>query len=252
MSLLADQIRTYTPSVEPGVKDLADSPARGYSIRTFEPPDPFLSFQDLSGDGELSIPAHPHAGIETVTYVLEGSFRHRNTATGAHLLNAGQAQVLVAGMGTVHDEASTGRVRAIQIWINLDENQKRGSPRYRQSGVQGHQIAEGLTATQLMYHHARADGGLFMLVDPAHSVFVYALSGDVVIEDIPVKEGQALVLQPGLQTLLFRGAHAEVLVFGAKPLGVTVSRWNGIVMDSPTNVAYSYQRWIRGRMGRLS
>lgn len=251
MALLTEQIRTYTPSLEPGVKDLIDAPSSGYSIRTFEPPDPFLSFQDLSGDGELSIPAHPHAGIETVTYVLEGSFRHRNTATGAHLLGTGQSQVLLAGKGTVHDEASTGRVRAIQIWINLDENQKRGSPRYRQSGAQGHLIADGLTATQLMYHHETVNNGLFMLVDPAHSIFVYALSGDVTVEDVPVKEGQALVLAPGLQALLFRASHAEVLVFGAKPLGVSVSRWNGIVMDTPANVAYSYQRWIRGRMGRL-
>ncbi|MFL5430489.1 MAG: pirin family protein, partial [Myxococcales bacterium] len=98
--------------------------------------DPFLLLDEM-GPVELrpgeakGAPDHPHRGFETVTYVLEGSFEHEDSAGHAGKLAAGDVQWMTAGAGVVHSEmpsrelqSSGGRVHGVQLWVNLPRADK--------------------------------------------------------------------------------------------------------------------------------
>ncbi|MES1912368.1 MAG: hypothetical protein MHM6MM_004654 [Cercozoa sp. M6MM] len=83
-------------------------------------------------------PPHPHRGFETVTYMLEGSNSHRDFKGNHGILNPGDLQWMTAGRGIVHSEMphaadpETGRLRGLQLWVNLPRNKKMMKPRYQE------------------------------------------------------------------------------------------------------------------------
>lgn len=103
--------------------------------------DPFLLFDHFSFDDPLQgpisgFPMHPHRGIETVTYMLEGSTHHRDSLGNAGLIGAGDVQWMTSGRGIMHEEmprrGPSGRVDGFQLWVNLPAAQKMTTPRYQE------------------------------------------------------------------------------------------------------------------------
>lgn len=101
--------------------------------------DPFLLLDDF-GSGNPSdyiagFPWHPHRGIETITYVLEGSVEHGDSIGNTGVIHAGDVQWMTAGGGIIHQEMprgnAAGRLRGIQLWANLPASHKMMEPRYR-------------------------------------------------------------------------------------------------------------------------
>jgi hypothetical protein len=93
--------------------------------------DPFLMMaEDWFTPGTFG--DHPHRGIETVTFVLEGELRHSDNYGGAGLLKPGDAQWMTAGRGIVHcEEPHTPLVHSLQLWVNLPAARKMAAPRYQ-------------------------------------------------------------------------------------------------------------------------
>jgi redox-sensitive bicupin YhaK (pirin superfamily) len=79
---------------------------------------------------------HPHRGIETVTYILEGSVNHRDSLGNAGLIGPGDVQWMTSGRGILHEEmprrGPSGAIQGFQLWVNLPAAQKMGPPRYQE------------------------------------------------------------------------------------------------------------------------
>ncbi|MEQ5826285.1 pirin family protein [Sulfitobacter sp. NFXS29] len=101
--------------------------------------DPFLLFDDFRNDRpedfEKGFPWHPHRGIETITYVLEGTVEHADSLGNTGDLNAGDVQWMTAGSGILHQEMprgnAAGQMHGFQLWGNLPSGQKMTAPRYQ-------------------------------------------------------------------------------------------------------------------------
>ena len=103
--------------------------------------DPFLLLDHFYFDDPLQgpisgFPMHPHRGIETVTYMLEGATHHRDSLGNAGLIGPGDIQWMTSGRGIMHEEMprqdSNGKVNGLQLWVNLPAAQKMTTPRYQE------------------------------------------------------------------------------------------------------------------------
>ncbi len=103
--------------------------------------DPFLLFDHFAFNDPVEgpirgFPMHPHRGIETVTYMLEGSVNHRDSLGNAGLISEGDVQWMTSGRGIMHEEmprrGPTGTIYGFQLWVNLPAAQKMGDPRYQE------------------------------------------------------------------------------------------------------------------------
>ncbi|WP_212523994.1 pirin family protein [Actibacterium sp. MT2.3-13A] len=101
--------------------------------------DPFLLFDDFRNDRPedylRGFPWHPHRGIETITYVLNGTVEHGDSLGNAGTLGAGDVQWMTAGSGILHQEMpkgnATGQMHGFQLWANLPSSMKMCAPRYQ-------------------------------------------------------------------------------------------------------------------------
>jgi hypothetical protein len=103
--------------------------------------DPFLLFDHFAFNNPVEgpivgFPMHPHRGIETVTYMLEGSVHHRDSLGNAGLIGPGDVQWMSSGRGILHEEmprrSPEGNVFGFQLWVNLPARQKMSLPRYQE------------------------------------------------------------------------------------------------------------------------
>ena len=100
--------------------------------------DPFLLLDEFGSDNPddyiAGFPPHPHRGFETVTYMINGKFKHKDTAGNEGYLNDGSVQWMTAGRGVVHSEMpeqTEGLMRGFQLWLNLPKEKKMIDPSYR-------------------------------------------------------------------------------------------------------------------------
>ena len=110
--------------------------------------DPFLLLDDFRNDQPhlyaKGFPWHPHRGIETITYVLEGQVEHKDSLGNSGVLGPGSVQWMTAGSGIMHQEMPTGnaagQMHGFQLWANLPSAEKMTTPRYQD--IQGSDIPE--------------------------------------------------------------------------------------------------------------
>ncbi len=127
--------RTAVPTMEgAGVKL-----HRAFGFQDPSELDPFLLFDDFRNekpeDFEKGFPWHPHRGIETITYVLDGTVSHADSLGNTGNLNAGDVQWMTAGSGILHQEMpegnAKGQMHGFQLWANLPGSLKMTAPRYQ-------------------------------------------------------------------------------------------------------------------------
>ena len=106
--------------------------------------DPFLLFDHFAFNNPIEgpirgFPTHPHRGIETVTYMLEGTVRHRDSLGNAGTIGEGDVQWMTSGRGILHEEmprrSESGNIYGFQLWVNLPAAQKMSQPRYQEVGM---------------------------------------------------------------------------------------------------------------------
>jgi redox-sensitive bicupin YhaK (pirin superfamily) len=114
---------------------------RSISPRASNEHDPFLLFDHFAFNNPLEgpirgFPMHPHRGIETVTYMLDGSVNHRDSLGNAGVIGAGDVQWMTSGCGIMHEEmprrGESGNIYGFQLWVNLPAAQKMDQPRYQE------------------------------------------------------------------------------------------------------------------------
>ncbi len=256
--------------------------------------DPFLLLDHMGAveyaPGEAKgTPWHPHRGFETVTYIIDGAFAHRDTTGGGGLIADGATQWMTAGSGIQHIEqpppelvAAGGLFHGVQLWVNLPRSAKWTPPRYQDirardvkllasqdgsslvrviAGRLGAYEGPGITHTPITYLHATvAPGAKLDLPWPAEfNALVYVLSGRgyVGTENRPLDEGQLAVYGPG-DAVTLRGADKQpsasgqgwdVLVLGGLPIREPVARYGPFVMNTRQEIIDAFEDFQAGRMG---
>lgn len=114
---------------------------RSFGPSRDNPYDPFLLFDHFAFNDPIEgpimgFPTHPHRGIETVTYMLEGNVRHRDSLNNMGVIGPGDVQWMTSGRGILHEEmprrGPSGNVYGFQLWVNLPAAEKMGAPRYQE------------------------------------------------------------------------------------------------------------------------
>jgi redox-sensitive bicupin YhaK (pirin superfamily) len=121
---------------------------RAFGFGDTQETDPFLLFDDFRNerpdDYLAGFPWHPHRGIETITYILEGSVEHRDSIGSHGTLGKGDVQWMTAGRGIMHQEMpqgdAQGRMHGFQLWANLPSSLKMTAPRYQD--IKGAEVPE--------------------------------------------------------------------------------------------------------------
>ncbi|WP_421996255.1 pirin family protein [Reyranella sp.] len=217
---------------------------------------------------------HPHAGIEVLSYLLEGGVEHRDSMGFRDRLGAGDAQWIRAGRGILHAEQPQGGRHGLQLWTSLPPAEKLAEPTYRsfraadipeirRPGAQVRVIAgsvEGIAgpmvlATPTVFAHVELAAGASttLAVDADQELGLYVLAGGVKIGDGTVGTGELAVLTPGASmTLAADGAQAATAaLIGGRPAEGPILFAGPFVMDTPERLVQARQDYLAGRMGRL-
>jgi len=227
--------------------------------------DPFLMLDAFGTDNPQDyiggFPDHPHRGFETVTYMIAGRMRHRDSAGNEGLLENGGVQWMTAGRGVVHSELpeqEDGRMEGFQLWLNLPARDKMSAPWYRDIGsaeIAQVRTADGVTArviagathgvlgavqreaTQPLYLDLHfEEGGSFSQPLPAgHNAFVYVYRGSVDITGgaVPAQHMAILGNDPDSDGVVLRAAGpARALLIAGRPLNEPIAQYGPFVMNT--------------------
>lgn len=240
---------------------------------------PFLLMAEDWFAPPSGFPTHPHRGMETVTFVLEGGLQHRDHTGARGDLGAGDVQFMTAGNGVLHSEMpAPGGVHSLQLWLNLPAAKKRTPARYverrgaeapvhRASGVEariyagriGEIVVPHGTTWPLTLIDLRLDAGAaFDLPLPSGDrAFVYVLSGDGTIG----AEGAALSAgsvawpersdEPSLLPFAARSAQ-RAIVFAGPPIDEPVVARGPFVMNTMSEIEEAYADYRAGRLTELA
>jgi redox-sensitive bicupin YhaK (pirin superfamily) len=251
--------------------------------------DPFLLLDEMgpkdTGPGEaIGTGDHPHRGFETVTYMLDGEFEHRDSAGNHGTIRTGDVQWMTAGAGVVHSERPSaaflergGRMHGFQLWVNLPRADKMRAPRYQDlraedlpkvdaDGVHATVIAGDAfgvhgpadTHVPIVYVHARLDAGATATIptSPTANAFAYVFGGQGSVgrDRRPVRDGQAALFGPGDAIELRAAEHEplEVLVLAGEPLHEPVVRYGPFVMNTKQEIIDAIDDFQQGRMGAIA
>jgi redox-sensitive bicupin YhaK (pirin superfamily) len=243
--------------------------------------DPFLMLDafgsDEAADYIAGFPDHPHRGFETVTYMIAGRMRHRDSAGHEGLLTNGSVQWMTAGRGLVHSELpeqEEGRMEGFQLWLNLPASDKLCEPWYRDiateempewteagvrvrvvagtsHGVQGAVQRERTAPVYLDVH--LAPGATFEQPLPAgHNALVYVYRGGVVIgTEAATEAGRMAILRNDPQAdgvrLQAGDAPARALLIAGAPLNEPIAQYGPFVMITREELFQAVEDFNAGR-----
>jgi hypothetical protein len=217
---------------------------------------------------------HPHAGIEVVSYLLEGGVEHRDSMGFRDRLEPGDAQFIRTGRGMLHAEQPTGGRHGLQLWISLPSELKLVEPSYtslraaeipdlagagsrlhviagRVNGVQGPMaLSGGAVFAQV---HLDAQASTTLEVEPTPDLGIYVLQGQIKIGDTLLTTGALGLLSSGTQVhIAAHGDEAvELALLGGQPVQGKVLFSGPFVMDTPARLEQAKRDFASGRMGRL-
>jgi len=251
---------------------------RSIATRRLDYVDPFLLFDHFGSDDPedylKGFPMHPHRGIETVTYMLAGSVRHRDSMGNAGSIGAGDVQWMTAGRAILHEEMPTpveGRMEGFQLWVNLPAKLKMTQPRYQEVAsasipeivrVDGTRIrviageAEGVRgavtdiAADPQYLDVRlpASATILHTITPGHSALLYIFAGSMRISgSTRVAATQMVVLEDGAEVKIeAEDAGARFLLMSGMPLHEPVARYGPFVMNTEEEIQQTLEELRNG------
>tara|TARA_Y100001970_G_scaffold291339_1_gene428121 strand:- start:1309 stop:2139 length:831 start_codon:yes stop_codon:yes gene_type:complete len=238
--------------------------------------DPFLLFDEFGSDNPddyiAGFPPHPHRGFETITYMLNGKFKHKDTAGNEGLLTDGSVQWMTAGRGVIHSEMpekTDGLARGFQLWLNLPKKFKMIDPSYNDipsnkipevnikhgkvrviSGEYNDIIGPGLPYTGMYYLDVelnQPDNINIPLVD-FWNTFIYVYSGQASVAGQIVREGQLAILsEKGLLNFTSKGTSVlKCIVVSGEPINEPVARGGPFVMNTKAEVLQAFNDYQNG------
>jgi len=244
--------------------------------------DPFLMLDEFRSDNPddyiAGFPDHPHRGFETVTYMLDGRMRHRDSTGQEGLLGPGGVQWMTAGRGLVHSELpeqQDGLMHGFQLWVNLPAKNKMIAPWYRD--IPTGEIPEQQTAsgsllrliagcvdsqpaaiqrldTEPLYLdvHLAAGQEEFIAIPAGHNAFLYVYQGELEAGSHGqlVKQRQMAILANDAAAGGIRVSSAQparFLLVAGKPLNEPIAQWGPFVMNTRAELETAADDFRNGR-----
>ncbi len=244
--------------------------------------DPFLMLDafgsDRPDDYIAGFPDHPHRGFETITYMIAGRMRHRDSAGNEGLLENGGVQWMTAGRGVIHSEIPEqehGLMEGFQLWLNLPARDKMGEPWYRDfkfddlpklvtpQGVEvtviageSHGVGGAVTrdATAPLYLDVHLNAGMrFEQRLPAdHNAFVYVYRGEVSIagQSVPAQRMAILANDAAADGVAIEASgDAKLLLVAGCPLNEPIAQYGPFVMNTQQEIQQAVNDFRDGRIG---
>ncbi|RBM05495.1 pirin family protein [Streptomyces sp. PT12] len=255
--------------------------------------DPFIMMDqmgevDYQAGEPRGTPWHPHRGFETVTYLIDGTFIHRDSHGGGGVINDGDTQWMTAGSGLLHIETppeelvmSGGLFHGIQLWVNLPARDKMVTPRYQDigggsvtyltsadggsvirliaGGLDGNE-GPGITHTPITLVHATVRAGAELAVPwrPDFNALGYVLAGNghMGTERRPIRMGQTAVFGAGDAITVgadtkqdSRSDSLEILLLGGQPIREPMAHYGPFVMNTRAELQQAFDDFQAGRLG---
>jgi hypothetical protein len=244
--------------------------------------DPFVLLDEIRSsdpkDYIAGFPTHPHRGIETITYMMRGRFRHRDSRGGGGLLSDGCVQWMTAGGGILHSEMPEpveGEACGYQLWVSLPAKDKMVEPRYQhltpemipvvaQAGVLVRIISgkyQGMSGpaqnlVQTYYFDCKLEKGAVFTFDLDRKMnsFCYVHSGAIHVcpeKDSPEIAGRNLVTFTSGTSVEISGgpAGARFLFLAAHPNNEPIARGGPFVMNTEEEIEQAFRDYRSGMLG---
>jgi len=242
--------------------------------------DPFVLLDEFRSDDPddyiAGFPWHPHRGIETITYMVKGAFRHEDSRGGGGVLSDGECQWMTAGKGIIHQEMpemEEGHLWGYQLWLNLAARDKMIPPRYqhltsenmpevRQDGLSvkvisgafdGHE-GPAQTTYPIDYFDVRLGKGSRFEHGTVEGMdrSIYVHTGSVVVDpdgEATRVEARHLVLLGEGDRVVIEGADdAGFLFLAGAPHGEPVARGGPFVMNTPEEIRQAFEDYRSGKL----
>lgn len=239
-----------------------------------------VAFDEGAG---LHVGPHPHIGLQTFTWMIEGAVMHRDSLGNEQLVSPGQVNIMTAGAGISHSEdsagsdaaalADVGRLHAVQLWIALPDAERHRAPAFRNHPelpfmkLDGFEVrvlagnAVGRTSpvqvySPLMGVDLRASGaaGLSMPLAPEFEHGVLVTEGAALVAGEPLAPGTLLYCEPGRVRLdVTCDAPARMIIIGGVPFAEDVLLWWNFVARNPEELEQASRDWLQGsRFGTVT
>lgn len=249
--------------------------------------DPFLMLDNFASDDPddyiAGFPNHPHRGFETVTYMIAGRMRHRDSAGHEGLLQNGGVQWMTAGRGLIHSEMpeqEAGVMEGFQLWLNLPGRDKMCAPWYRD--IQSAEIPEfttpgGVTVRVIAGHSHGISGAMARGADayptdplyldlhfppggavfeqplaPGYNAFTYTYRGGVSVGETEVALHRMAILENQGDGVRLQGlpgdTPARALLIAGRPLNEPIAQYGPFVMNTREELMTAVDDFQNGRL----
>lgn len=243
--------------------------------------DPFLMLDAFGSDNPddyiAGFPDHPHRGFETITYMLAGRMRHRDSAGNEGLLENGGVQWMTAGRGVIHSEIpeqKDGVMEGFQLWLNLPSKSKMIVPWYRDiasteipeyvtsSGVRVRVIAgnsngvsgavtRDITEPLYLDVHLPAGTEFSTAISNTHNAFIYVYRGAVEVGGSLVPSQRMGILSNSSEAdgvTINSTDDARLILVAGRPLNEPIVQYGPFVMNSQTEIEQTLSDYRSGRL----
>ena len=270
--------------VEKIIKPLAASDGAGVKLKRsigthlIDYHDPFLMLDEFGSEDKDDyiggFPAHPHRGIETVTYMLSGEFEHEDSTGAKGRMSPGDVQWMKTGSGIIHSEMPAmpdGKLHGFQLWVNMPAKFKMNKPEYIYINSKEMSIhkdedkiikviagnfnnAEGPVKNhniEPIYFDIEIQNQKEFVFDlPAtHNSLIYLVEGEINVgkkNHDKVKDSTLIILQKAKRLKVSSSTQAKFLLISGKPIGEPIARGGPFVMNTKAEVLQAVQDYHNG------
>jgi len=240
--------------------------------------DPFLMLDEFGSENKDDyiggFPPHPHRGIETVTYMLQGEFEHEDSTGAKGRMKSGDVQWMKTGSGIIHSEMpamSEGRLHGFQLWINMPAKLKMSKPDYiyidadkiqvhKDSDKQVKVIAGKFENAEgpIKEHNVepiyfdielKKDKDFNIELPLAHNSFIYLIDGEIKIGEQThdkIKDSTLILLNKGQKLKVSSLTKGKFLLISGKPIGEKIARGGPFVMNTKEEILKAVQDYHNG------
>ncbi|MDO5611571.1 MAG: pirin family protein [Pseudomonadota bacterium] len=225
-----------------------------------------VQFRDGHG---LHVGAHPHIGLQTFTWMIEGEVMHRDSLGYEQVVKPGQVNLMTAGRGIAHSEDSVRdgeRLHAAQLWIALPDTERHRPPAFRnypdlpisdQGGFRATVLAgaafgqsspvEVFSPMLGIDFASETAASTVFACNPAWEYAAMVLQGAASVGGEPLPQGELLYFAPGQETIAIQSDdEARVLLLGGEPFGEDIVLWWNFVARTQAEIEQALAEWNQG------
>jgi redox-sensitive bicupin YhaK (pirin superfamily) len=230
---------------------------------------------DVTEGSGLDVGPHPHTGLQTVTWLIDGEALHRDSLGSEQVIAAGELNLMTAGYGVSHAEEATGHYRGtlqgIQLWIAQSDERRDDAARFEHQGdLPQVELAEGSATVllgefnnarspvrserELMGADLRVKGTVQMSLEPTYEYGAIVLEGLIELEGRELGPGTMAYLRPGRDELEIQARPAStIILLGGVPLDHEIFMWWNFVARTRAEIDAAYDSWRNndGRFGKV-